>query len=277
MDQIVEWIYWSVPGGIQASDVSYATTDSLGMVQMSIVQGLNLGGSDIFFKPLASSFTIKVTPQAFISWYQGQGNLAAQSGSLTFLYQTLLQPVNGYSNTSAQTTAYLKSENYYWKSYGSVNLNNYDVLMAPSSEAAPGGYSTSYGGYTTYDYSNYYALIKAVGGTSTSTVLSGSGSSNVGYYISPQTTQQAQEQASSVVLFNSTTQADAAAATSTAIAAAPTVGSIAAGDVGTAVDNAIGGAAGAAEQGLLSNPIFDMVLFGSLAVLGLIAIAVIVS
>jgi len=218
-DEIIEWVYWAVPD-VQPNQITGLTTDTSGMVVMTIQTGIE--GPLGLWAPLATQlFTViqvRVTPQAYISWYTNK--LSAISASknasiFTFLYNTLnascIHNGKSFATSIEYTTFYLQQYNYYWKPLAGLNIGNYDNLAgAPTSQLY---------GLTT---NQLYALIKAV--NVAVYIPAGTGA---GLYAAPAiqlTPAQSAQQGVDVVSFNTAVAAQQmTSATATAQASVPPI------------------------------------------------------
>lgn len=145
MDEIVEWVYWAVPSGIVPNMVSALSMDTNGMVVMSVAQGTELLGADVvsvYGWNFAKQYTVAVTEQGYLNWYNSNQTAIATSknfNDFNNIYNIITQPNStwgGTYTTGIQGNAnYLKEENYYWISFGGLNVGNYNNLAgAPPSQ-----------------------------------------------------------------------------------------------------------------------------------------------
>lgn len=160
-DYIVEYVYYYPPSNMIPSKVTYLSTDYTGMVVISFVNQSPIQQ----IEATGNSYTINITPQAYVTWYNDQLqyiNASNNASEFTTMLNALNSPTEGYATQILATENFLSTEGYYFIPYS--QKNNY-INAVGSNPIDP---SVSYGLTT----DNLYVLIKSAT----------SGKSNTGGY-----------------------------------------------------------------------------------------------
>ncbi|MEM3264930.1 MAG: hypothetical protein QXH07_03135 [Thermoplasmata archaeon] len=129
MDTIMQFVYWYPPPAMTPTDISAIGGDGYyGFFLVNLEQGV-LGTNivtDLGIN-LGKASQIVITPDAFTAWYETNITEASKNSTLSFLYQSATEPVNGYADMNAETAAYLSAQGFYWEPYDPNYAQNYNV------------------------------------------------------------------------------------------------------------------------------------------------------